>query len=180
MSNKKIRRPSSSRTFIYLLPYIKYAYGHDIAEKFYKTRPYDARIVQTGSDVNDLPNVFCLFNELAEELSNQFSDHPCFVDAFDDNGVGVCIFKFDNQEAWDNFVPGRYSKMYPKFIKSHERYLRTEYKGVPVTTYMHSVCTQESLVRKQVAYVLGVNANDITELDSKPNLFDESYFNQSI
>lgn len=178
--SKKIRRPNNSRTFIYLLPYIKYAYGHQLAEQFYKVRPYDARIVQPSLDVNDLPDVFCLFNETAEELKAAFGEHPCFTNAFDDNGVGICVFTFENQEAWKNFVQGKYSKMYPKFIKSHERYMKTEHKGIPVTTYMHSVCTKESLIRKQVAYVLGVNPNDIEELDSKPNLFDESYFNQSI
>lgn len=172
-------RPLMSRTMTYLMPYIRYNYGIKIANLFYETRPFDARILikdeTKPASFKNLKGIVCFF-ENPDNLSN-FERHPCFMEYSQDYDYPAIIFKFEDEHAFNCFILGQYSKMYPKFLDNHREYFFNEYLGVTVVALVYEVCKKLDNRRYAVASALKVSPEDLRELDSKPDLNEELLLN---
>lgn len=168
-------RPLLSRTQTYLYPYIKYNYGIDMATLFHSVRPFDSRILLIDESkpisFENLKGVICLF-ESADNLST-LEKHPCFMEYNSTYGYPAIVFKYEDDHAFNHFVLGNYSKMYPTFIDKNKEHFFNEYMGVTLVSLIYEVCKQYPNRRYKVASELKIQPDQLKELDSKPNFNEE-------
>lgn len=160
-----IARPSNvSRTHTYLFPFIKYYYGYQLAEFFHDIRPTNSFLGYSENDVDEC-SIFVHYDEDITAYVSTFKTHPMYVghNAKD----GIVKFKFDNENAYYKFLKGKYSEMYPQFLDTHKHYFA--YKGEgggDIQTYLWQVCKRTYVRLYHMAAVLGVDKEDLGELDS--------------
>lgn len=170
---KSLRRPKKSRTFTYLFPYIKYNYGSAWAELFHSNRPVEAYLAFRGavSDIIEEPFILVEFdNPMA---AAKFREHPAFVELHHRPKRTIVTFRFEHEEAYANFLEGKYSKMYPKFIDDNIQYFRWKEKGMVNEQYIYQVCKRSHLRRAYISRFFNIPIDQIQECDEKPNIENE-------